>query len=56
MLEKVSGNINVQKPRAVLLLEADFNMMQKIIFNNRLNPKLEAANTIPMEVIGGRRA
>ena len=56
MLEKVEGNINVQKLRAILLLEADFNAIHKIIFNNRLIPTLEVANAIPMEVIGGRRA
>ena len=56
MLEKVVGNINVQKLRAILLFEADFNMMHEIIFNNRLIPKIEADNVIPMEVIGGRRS
>ena len=56
MLEKVAGNVNVQKLRAILLLEADFNALHKIIFNNRLIPNLEVANAIPMEVIGGRRA
>ena len=56
MLEKVPGNINVQKLRAILLLEADFNAMHKIIFNNRLIPRIEADNAIPLEVIGGRRS
>ena len=56
MLEKVAGNINVQKLRAILLLEADFNAMHKIIFNNRLIPSIEAHKAIPMEVIGGRRS
>ena len=56
MLEKVEGNINVQKLRAILLLEADFNTMHKIIFNNRPLPKIEADNAIPMEIIGGRRS
>ena len=56
MLEKVAGNINVQKLRAILLLEVDFNAMHKIIFNNRLIPSIEADKAIPMEVIGGRRS
>ena len=56
MLEKVPGNINAQKLRAILLLEADFNAMHKIIFNNRLIPRIEAENAIPLEVIGGRRS
>ena len=56
MLEKSAGDVNVQKLWAILLLEADFNAMHKIIFNNRLIPSIEAANAIPMEVIGGRRS
>ena len=48
--------MHVQKLRAILLLEADFNALHKIIFNNRLIPNLEANNAIPMEVIGGRRS
>ena len=56
MLEKVAGNINVQKLRAILLLEADFNALNKIVFNNRLIPKLEEVDAIPVEIIGGRRA
>ena len=56
MLEKSAGNFNAQKLRAILLLEADFNAMHKIIFNNRLAPNIEAANAIPMEIIGGRRS
>ena len=55
MLEKSAGNFNVQKLRAILLLEADFNAAHKIIFNNRLVPNIEAVNSIPIEVIGGRR-
>ena len=56
MLEKSVGNFNAQKLRAILLLEADFNAMHKIIFNNRLAPNIEAANAIPVEAIGGRRS
>ena len=51
MLEKVAGNVHVQKLQAILLLETDFNAMHKIIFNNRLIPNIEAMNTIPMKVI-----
>ena len=56
MLEKVAGNIDVQKLRAILLLEADFNALHKIVFNNRLIPKLEETETISIEIIGGRRS
>ena len=41
MLENTEGNINVQKLRAILLLEVDFNAMHKIIFNSRMTPTLE---------------
>ena len=56
ILEKLAGDVNVQRLRTILLLEADFNAMHKIIFNNRLIPSIEAVNAIPMEVIGGRRS
>ena len=56
MLEKAEGIIDVKKLRAILLLEADFNAVHKIIFNNRLIPNLEAINAIPREVIEGRRS
>ena len=56
MLEKVAGNINVQKVQAILLLEADFNVMHKIIFNNCLMPRLETNKAIPIEVIGRRKS
>ena len=51
MLEKSAGNVYVQKLRAILLLEVDFNAMYKIIFNNKLILNIEAVNAIPMEVI-----
>ena len=46
----------MQKLQAILLLEADFNAMHKIIFNNRLIPRIEAENAIPLEAIGRRRS
>ena len=56
MLEKEKGNINVQKLRAILLLEADFNGLNKIIYNSRVIPALEKRGDIPFEVIRGRRS
>ena len=53
MLEKSPGSINVQKLRAILLLEADFNAIHKIIFNRRVMPRLEVHNDIPCEITGG---
>jgi len=55
MLEKIVGNVDMAKLRAILLLEANFNRLNKIIFNNRVFPKLEQDKAIPTEVIGGRR-
>ena len=56
MLEKYPGNLRVEKLRAILLLEADFNGLHKINFNGRLMPRLEATSSIPQEIIGGRRS
>ena len=56
MLEKAEGIVDMMKLQAILLLEADFNAIYKIIFNNRLIPNLEVINVIPREVIGGRRS
>ena len=42
ILEKSLGNANMQKLRAILLLEADFNVLHKIIFNRRMILVLEA--------------
>ena len=41
MLEKLFGNVIVSKLRDVLLLEEDFNALNKIVFNNRLLPSVE---------------
>ena len=55
MLEKSAGNVQVSKLRAILLLEVDFNALNKIVFNNCTLPSLEASQSIPYEIIGGRR-
>ena len=55
ILEKSKGYINIAKLRAILLLEADFNALNKIVFNTKLIPSLERTNSIPYEIIGGRR-
>ena len=47
MLEKAPGNIDVKKLRAILLLEAYFNAAYEIIFNRRMMPRFEEANTVP---------
>ena len=55
MLEKSKGNINIEKLRAILLLEADLNALHKIIFNEKVLPTIKRYNQIPKEVIEGRR-
>ena len=54
MLEKSKGNIQVAKLRVILLLEAGFNGLNKIIYNRRVLPRLKSNRVIPYEVIGGR--
>jgi hypothetical protein len=46
ILEKPLGNVNVIKLRAILLLEANFNTLYKIVFNGRLMPELEVRDEI----------
>ena len=55
MLAKSTGNVHVSKLRAILLLGVDFNTLNKIVFNRRALPSIEASNTIPFEVIGDRK-
>ena len=55
ILEKVPGNYEVDKLRALLLLEADFNVPRKINFNRVVIPSLEASSVISREIIGGTR-
>jgi len=41
MLVKILGIEDVAKLRIILLLKANFNRLNKIIFNNKFLPKLE---------------
>ena len=56
MLEKIPNNISVNKLRAILLLETDFNVANKIIFNTCMIPQMERWNEIPREIVGRRRS
>ena len=56
ILEKAPGKILVLKLRAILLLEANFNALCKVIFNRRILLTLESKNLILAEVIGSRRS
>jgi hypothetical protein len=58
LIEKVAGNIFVDKLRAICLLEADFNWWLKLIFARRMMEDIRAHNMIPVEQIAttGRSA
>ena len=56
MLEKSLGNINVEKLRAILLLEANFNILYEIIFNNIFMSKLEIDKVISQKTVDSRRS
>jgi hypothetical protein len=50
MLEKIAGIALVNKLRAILLMEADFNMHNRIIFGSRMIQKAREEGTIPEEL------
>jgi hypothetical protein len=50
MLEKIAGIALVNKLRAILLMEADFNMHNRIIFGSRMIQKACEEGTIPEEL------
>ena len=56
MLKKSAGNALVQKLQVILLLTVDFNIIYKIIFNNRIIPSIEDKEVILMEIIRERKA
>ena len=53
MLEKIKNNIRVNKLRAILLMEADFNFVNKLMFGHRLMSHAKKFNRIPQELYGG---
>jgi hypothetical protein len=50
MLEKIAGIALVNKLRAILLMEADFNMHNRIIFGSRMIQRAREEGTIPEEL------
>ena len=56
MLKKKANNISVIKLKAILLLKADFNAANKIIFNTRLIPQMKQRDEILKEIVGERRS
>ena len=54
MLEKSKGVVNAIKLHRILLLEADFNALYKILFNSRVILPIEKNQQILYEIIGKR--
>jgi Reverse transcriptase (RNA-dependent DNA polymerase) len=54
MIPKKSGSIRVDKLRTIVLMEADFNFMNKLI-GKRIMRMAEKANSIAPEQFGSRR-
>ena len=52
MLEKKVGSIIVDKLRAILLMEADFNMVNKMMVGHRMIRKAEQHGTLPSDNTG----
>jgi hypothetical protein len=50
MLEKTLGVTLVTKLQAILLMEADFNATNKIIYRNRMMAKVRGHNLMPEEI------
>ena len=50
MLEKMLGVTLVTKLRAILLMEADFNATNKIIYGNRMMEKVREHNLMPEDI------
>ena len=55
MLEKKANDISVTKLCIILFLEADFNAVNKILFNTRIILIIEKENMILREIMGGRK-
>ena len=55
MLEKVKGNINVEKLRGILLMEADYNFINKLLIGQRVMKTIERRKAVPEELAGSRK-
>ena len=55
MLEKLKGNINVEKLRGILLMEADYNFLSKLLLGVRLMRSVEARQGFPEELAGSKK-
>ena len=55
VLEKKPGCLLIEKLWAILLMEADFNMINKLIVGVRMMHLAEETNEMPIEQSGGRK-
>ena len=55
MLLKQAGNLNVDKLRAILLMEADFNFANNLFFGKRLTSSMETTNFLPPDTFARKR-
>ena len=55
MLEKIKGNINVEKLRGILLMEVGYNFLSKFLLGVRLMRSAELRNEFPKELGGSRK-
>ena len=49
LLEKVFGNIFIDKMRAICLLEADYNWLNKLVFAKRMMKRAREEGIVPLE-------
>ena len=54
MLEKIEGDIRVDKLYAILLMEADFHQLNKLFFGHRMIKQSEDNKRIPEKAYGSR--
>jgi hypothetical protein len=52
MLEKMAGVIKVEKLQAILLMEADFNFFNGLMFTGCMMQQAKLQDRIPMECYG----
>ena len=53
MLERIKGVMKVDKLRAILLMKADFNFINKLMFESRLIKQCTKFKRFPKELYGG---
>jgi hypothetical protein len=54
LLEKEFGNIYIDKMRAICLMEADFNWLNKLVFAKRMMDQAYDAGIVPVEQFARR--